>query len=61
MEGAKARRALVLDAMVDNGYATATEAEAAKSEEIVVKPVTTSLYAPHFTFRVRRAARAGPG
>ena len=53
MEGAKARRALVLDAMVDNGYATAAEAEAAKAEEIVVKPVTTSLYAPHFTFRVR--------
>jgi len=53
MEGAKARRALVLDAMVDNGYATAAEADAAKAEEIVVKPVTTSLYAPHFTFRVR--------
>jgi membrane peptidoglycan carboxypeptidase len=53
MEGAKARRALVLDAMVENGYATPTEAEAAKTEEIVVKPVTTSLYAPWFTFRVR--------
>jgi len=53
MEGAKARRALVLDAMVDNGYATVAEAEVAKSEAIVVKPVTTSLYAPHFTFRVR--------
>jgi len=53
LEGARARRALVLEAMVDNGYATAAEAEAAKSEEIVVKPVTTSLYAPHFTFRVR--------
>src|SRR2546423_10655141 len=47
------RRAQVPDAMVDNGYATATEAGAAKLEEIVVKPVTTSLYAPHFTFRVR--------
>src|SRR5438067_9594693 len=53
MEGAKARRALVLDAMVENGYATAAEAEAAKNEAIEVKPVTTSLYAPHFTFRVR--------
>src|SRR5947208_15510240 len=53
MDGAKARRALVLDAMVDNGYATAAEAEAAKNEAIEVKPVTTSLYAPHFTFRVR--------
>jgi membrane peptidoglycan carboxypeptidase len=53
MEGAKARRTLVLDAMVENGYATAAEADAAKNEEIVVKPVTTSLYAPWFTFRVR--------
>src|SRR5881296_1907793 len=53
MEGAKARRAQVLDAMVDNGYVTQPEADAAKSEPIVVKPVTTSLYAPHFTFRVR--------
>src|SRR5881628_3321851 len=53
MVGAKARRALVLDAMVDNGYVTQPEADAAKSEPIVVKPVTTSLYAPHFTFRVR--------
>src|SRR5213592_2173416 len=53
MAGAKARRALVLDAMVENGYATAAEAEAAKNEAIEVKPVTTSLYAPHFTFRVR--------
>src|SRR5207245_8885195 len=53
MDGAKARRALVLDAMVENGYATAAEADVAKNEEIVVKPVTTSLYAPWFTFRVR--------
>src|SRR5919197_4097070 len=53
LDGAKARRAQVLDAMVDNGYATQPEADAAKNEQIVVKPVTTSLYAPHFTFRVR--------
>ena len=53
LDGAKARRAQVLDAMVDNGYATQSEADAAKNEQIVVKPVTTSLYAPHFTFRVR--------
>jgi membrane peptidoglycan carboxypeptidase len=53
IEGAMARRAQVLDAMVDNGYITSTEADVAKAEEIVVKPVTTSLYAPHFTFRVR--------
>src|SRR2546428_1007043 len=53
MAGAKARRALVLDAMVDNGYATEAQAAAAKDEAIVVKPATTSLYAPHFTFRLR--------
>jgi len=53
LEGAKARRALVLDAMVENGYATELEAAAAKDEAIVVKPATTSLYAPHFTFRLR--------
>jgi membrane peptidoglycan carboxypeptidase len=53
MEGAKARRAQVLDAMVENGYINELEAAAAKSEPIEVKPVTTSLYAPHFTFRVR--------
>src|SRR5205814_1144572 len=41
------------DAMLDNGYVTSAEADAAKAEEIVVKPVTTSLYAPWFTFRVR--------
>src|SRR5215210_8104655 len=50
---AKARRADVLDAMVDSSYITASEAEAAKAEQIVVKPATTSLYAAHFTFRVR--------
>jgi len=50
---AKARRAQVLDAMVDNNYITESEAEAAKSEAIVVKAATTSLYAPHFTFRAR--------
>src|SRR5256712_1920922 len=53
MAGAKARRALVLDAMVENGYANAAEAEAAKNEAIEGKPGTTSLYAPHFTFRGR--------
>ncbi|HEY3126812.1 MAG TPA: transglycosylase domain-containing protein, partial [Candidatus Limnocylindria bacterium] len=50
---AKARRAQVLDAMVDSNYITESEAETAKSEAIVVKAATTSLYAPHFTFRAR--------
>src|SRR6266550_1331515 len=53
MPAALARRALVLDAMVENGYTTQAEADAAKSEVIKVTPATTSLYAPHFTFRVR--------
>ncbi|HUQ42515.1 MAG TPA: transglycosylase domain-containing protein, partial [Candidatus Limnocylindrales bacterium] len=50
---AKARRAEVLDAMVENGFATEAEAAAAKEEPIKVKQASTSLYAPHFTFRVR--------
>ena len=47
------RRAEVLDAMVDNGYVTEEQAAAAKSEPIKVQAATTSLYAPHFTFRAR--------
>ena len=50
---AEARRAEVLQAMVDNGYLTAPEALAAKAEPIVVKPATTELYAAHFVFRAR--------
>ena len=52
-DAAKARRADVLAAMVDNGHITQSEADAANAEPINVKPATTSLYAPHFTFRVR--------
>src|ERR671936_1611391 len=52
-DGAKARRADVLASMVDNGYVTQAEADAANAEQIKVQPATTSLYAPHFTFRVR--------
>ena len=51
--GAKARRADVLRAMVDAGYITEEEAAVAAAEKIEVKPATTSIYAPHFTFRVR--------
>jgi len=50
---AKARRADVLNAMVETDYITVSQAEAAKAEPIVVKQVSTSLYAAHFTFRVR--------
>ena len=52
-DAAKARRSQVLDAMVDSSFITISEAEAAKSEPIVVKQASTSLYAAHFTFRVR--------
>src|SRR6266480_2885967 len=50
---AAARRALVLDAMVEYGFITDAQADAAKVEPIKVTPATTSLYAPHFTFRAR--------
>src|SRR5438477_4239619 len=52
-DAAKARRTQVLDAMVDSGYIGISEADAAKAEPIVVKAASTSLYAAHFTFRVR--------
>ena len=50
---AAARRALVLDAMVEYGYITQDKADVAKNEPIKVTPAQTSLYAPHFTFRAR--------
>ena len=50
---AAARRVQVLDAMVDQGYISEDQATAAKNEPIKVTPASTSLYAPHFTFRVR--------
>ncbi len=50
---AKARRAQVLDAMVEQSYITQAEANAANAEPVAVKPSSTPLYAPHFTFRVR--------
>ena len=50
---AAARRALVLDAMVEYGFVTQAKADAAKVEPIKVTPAATSLYAPHFTFRAR--------
>ena len=53
LEGARARRSAVLDAMVDENYITPEQADAADDETIVVKPASTALYAPHFVFRVR--------
>lgn len=50
---AKARRTVVLDRMVEDSYITREQAEAAKLEEVKVQAVSTSIAAPHFTFRVR--------
>jgi 1A family penicillin-binding protein len=52
-DAARARRTDVLLAMVDNGHITQAEADVANAEPIKVQPASTSLYAPHFTFRVR--------
>jgi len=52
-DAARARRGQVLDAMVENNFITVSEADQAKAEPIAVKAATTSLYAAHFTFRVR--------
>ncbi|MGH2378923.1 MAG: transglycosylase domain-containing protein [Candidatus Limnocylindria bacterium] len=52
-EAALARRADVLDAMVENSYITPDQAQAAKSEPIDVHRVETAIDAPHFVFRVR--------
>ena len=52
-DAAQARRAEVLDAMVDNGYVTKDQATAAKAEPIKVQPASTSISAPHFVFRAR--------
>ena len=52
-QAAAARRAEVLEAMVDQRFITDDQAAAAKNEPIKVTPAQTSLYAPHFTFRAR--------
>ncbi len=55
---AQARRAEVLDAMVDNGYITTDQAVAAKAEPIKVNPIQTPILAAHFVFRVREQLEA---
>jgi membrane peptidoglycan carboxypeptidase len=52
-QAAVERRAAVLDAMLENGYITQEQADAAKAEKIEVKQVTSPILAPHFVFRVR--------
>ncbi|MEO1089418.1 MAG: penicillin-binding protein 1A [Pseudomonadota bacterium] len=55
-EGARARRDYVLDRMLEDGYVTAAEVEAAKAEPIVVTGRDRSRYArgPYFAEEVRR-------
>jgi membrane peptidoglycan carboxypeptidase len=52
-DGAKARRAEVLAAMVTAGFISAERAAAAAAEPIVVKPAVTPLALPHVVYRVR--------
>ena len=55
--GAKRVQGFVLANMVDSGYITEAEAEAAANEEIVLAPPRALQYkAPHFVYAVRRAA-----
>jgi membrane peptidoglycan carboxypeptidase len=55
--GAKRVQGFVLQNMVESGYITAAEADAAANETIVVAPPPELQYkAPHFVYAVRRAA-----
>jgi membrane peptidoglycan carboxypeptidase len=53
LPAARARRAEVLDAMVDQGYITRAQADTAKQEAIEVHPVATPISAPWFVWKVR--------
>jgi membrane peptidoglycan carboxypeptidase len=63
-EFARERQALVLEKMVEDGYITRAQADAALAEEIQVRPVTQrfDLVAPHFAIYVRKQLedRFGP-
>lgn len=48
-----ARQIYILDAMVEQGYITKDEAEAAKKEELKFKPPKESIIAPHFVMYVK--------
>ncbi|CAG1007852.1 penicillin-binding protein 1A [Anaerolineae bacterium] len=55
---ARQRQAVVLDSMVSAGYLTTDEAEAAKSQVIIIRPPTEryGIIAPHFALYARRQA-----
>lgn len=49
---AKKRQAYVLDRMVENGFVSEGEAEAAKAERLVWRPDRVEMKAPHFVWKV---------
>ena len=53
-EGAKRRQAVVLDLMVQAGYISHAEAEAAKAEEMPLRPLESSIEAPHFVIWIQQ-------
>ena len=55
---AKERQGVVLGLMVENGYITPAEADAAWQEPISYAPVSFDLEAPHFTLYVRQQLEA---
>jgi 1A family penicillin-binding protein len=53
VDALNARHAAILDSMVEEGYVTREEADAAKNEKIVFRPRREGIIAPHFVFYVR--------
>ncbi len=53
-ENAKRRQAVVLDLMVEAGYITSAEAEAAKAEELNLRPLEFTAEAPHLVSWVQQ-------
>jgi 1A family penicillin-binding protein len=53
-EGAKRRQAVVLDLMVQAGYISQAEAEAAKAEPLDLQPLRLDMEAPHFVVWIQQ-------
>ncbi len=53
-EGAKRRQAVVLDLMVQSGYISQAEADAAKAEELPLRPLESHVTAPHFVVWIQQ-------
>ena len=53
-EGAKRRQAVVLDLMVQAGYISHAEAEAAKAEPLALQPLRLDIEAPHFVVWIQQ-------